>query len=205
MDKQENKQGVLSFNRSTGCYEGMLLVQVDAEIFRRMLLLAIEEDEAADLTDPQTWMRAIERVGNAAYWIGRPHVKITPVTHQTKLEEQKGEPAPKAGRMEEQDAANSLEQTLQAKARVIPPYRWEEMLLTPLSDELSRYEKRPIYQARHREHQVLDSLREAWRRGDFMLDDEAESQEKQHEEAQQTNVTLKLETVAEAVNGNRFH
>ncbi len=43
----------LSFNRQTGYYEGTLLVQIDAEIFRRMVMQAIQEDETVDLTDLQ--------------------------------------------------------------------------------------------------------------------------------------------------------
>ncbi len=73
------KEPTLSFNRETGMYEGLLLVQVDSEIFRRLLIKAVEEDKAADLTDPQTWTRAIASVGKISNWLDRPHVKVTPI------------------------------------------------------------------------------------------------------------------------------
>src|SRR6266702_4464632 len=200
------KEPTLSFNRETGMYEGLLLVQVDSEIFRRLLIKAVEEDKAADLTDPQTWTRAIASVGKISNWLDRPHVKVTPIASpiaQPVPKEVESEPAPQVTEF------NSLREQLEEKARHLPPYLWwEKAVLTELPDAsvvMSRQEKQPLYMARNREREMLTAIRSEWERGKFELDPEAAEQERQHQQEEQGSFMGKLEVVAEAVNGARIH
>ncbi len=77
---QHEKTPNLSLNHETGYYEGTLLVQIDAEIFRRMVMQAIQEDETVDLTDPQAMYAIVARIANVGYWMNRPNVKSTPIS-----------------------------------------------------------------------------------------------------------------------------
>src|ERR1700719_2495147 len=83
--RMENKKAILALNPETGYYEGVALVpslvQVDPDIFRRMLLRAMEEAPGADLTNLHTLEAVVERVGKVTHWIGREdrHVKVTPL------------------------------------------------------------------------------------------------------------------------------
>ena len=214
------KEPTLSFNRETGMYEGMLLVQVDSEIFRRLLIKAVEEDLIADLTDPATWTKAVARVGKITNWLDRPHVKVTPIesrqrpksftmvvfppeAEQPIPKEVESEPAPQVTEF------NSLREQLEEKARHLPPYLWwEKAVLTELPDAsvvMSRQEKQPLYMARNREREMLTAIRNEWERGKFELDPEAAEQERQHQQEEQGSFMGKLEVVAEAVNGARIH
>jgi len=210
------KEPTLSFNRETGMYEGLLLVQVDSEIFRRLLIKAVEEDKAADLTDPQTWTRAIASVGKISNWLDRPHVKVTPIesrlrpksftmvvfppeAEQPIPKEVESEPAPQV------DSFISLREQLEEKVRHLPPYLWEEACLPAIPEGLSIQEKRPIYQERHRSRDILYQIRGEYERGKFELDSEAAEQERQHQQEEQGVFMGKLEVVAEAVNGARIH
>ncbi len=214
------KEPTLSFNRETGMYEGMLLVQVDSEIFRRLLIKAVEEDLIADLTDPATWTKAVARVGKITNWLDRPHVKVTPIesrqrpksftmvvfppeAEQPIPKEVESEPAPQG------DSFVSLREQLEEKARHLPPYLWwEKAVLTQLPDisvPMSREVKQPLYLARHQERDILAQIRQEWERGMFELDPEAAEQERQHQQEEQGVFMGKLEVVAEAVNGSRIH
>ncbi len=195
------KEPTLSFNRETGMYEGMLLVQVDAEIFRRMLIKAVEEDKAADLTDPQTWTRAIASVGKITNWLDRPHVKVIPITT---LQVQ---PTPSIVPIESSRPKTQvalIEEDLREKARYIPPYRWIELLLTPYEYLPPGKEKEAVFQRRHKERRFLEQLRQEWEQGKYQLDDSAAQQEEEHQADERRLLAVKIETVQAAVNGARI-
>src|SRR6266704_3092585 len=208
------KEPTLSFNRETGMYEGLLLVQVDSEIFRRLLI------KAADLTDPQTWTRAIASVGKISNWLDRPHVKVTPIESRQRPKSftmvvfppEAEQPIPKEVESEPSPQVadfNSLRMQLEEKARHLPPYLWwEKAVLTELPDAsvtMSRQEKQPLYMARNREREMLIAIRKEWEHGMFELDPEAAEQERKHQQEEQGAFIGKLEVVAEAVNGARIH
>lgn len=203
------RKPVLSFNKATGnkatgCYEGTLLVQVDAEIFRRLLLKAVEEDDASDLTDPQTWLGAVARVGEITQWIGKPHVKVTPVstveasaaTEVFAHVKQNVHPFHRHSRSEVR---------LREQVRGVAPHLWDEQCLTPCSTERPRKERQHVWNTRHRERRILAMLYEEWQRGEFVLDADAAEHQREYQELQQTGLLSKLEPIASAVNGNRFH
>jgi hypothetical protein len=127
-----HKETTLQFNREKGCYEGHLLVQVDAELFRRLLLQEVAQDEAADLTDPTTWTKAIEKIGNVNRWLNNPHTILTSVGKpvlpssevvQAPLVQKAMRPKPSGSQVSYAD----IENTLRTRARTVPPYQWETL------------------------------------------------------------------------------
>jgi hypothetical protein len=119
-------------------------------------------------------------------------------------------------------------------AQHIPPYLWDEQCVTPtpttemppqedeawesfhtwmknksiynslsLAEQWQRY-RESIGRLRYDERQILKKLRDEWEQGNFILDPEATEQEQRYQESQQTKLAVKLEAVAEAVNGNKF-
>jgi len=195
------KEPTLRFNPETGLYEGTLLVQVDPEIFRRFLIHTVEEDQAADLTDPQTWTRAIAKAGKITNWLGRPHVTISPVAASpTMVEQQPSEVRPMT-------KAKLMENRLREKARQVAPYKWDMECLTPTPPgdaSLSREARAEVGRVRYEERQVLKLLRAEWEAGSFHLEAGAAEAQAAHEQQEQGKVTTKLETVATALNGIRL-
>jgi len=190
---------ILSLNQATGKYEGLLLIQVDAEIFRRLLLRAIEEDEASDLTDPQTWITAIARVGQITRWLDKPHVTVTPVVKQPAPLQEGPSPS-----LRPQTKMALLEERLRGQARSTPPYLWETQCMTPLGDHtLPVKERDDISRLRYDERKFLRRLHEEWEQGTFLLDASAAEQERQYQEEQQRQFTTQVEVMASAVNGMR--
>ncbi len=202
------KEPTLSFNRETGMYEGMLKVEVDAEIFRRLLLRTVEEDTTADLTDPQTWVAAIARVGKIVNWLDKPHVKVTPIT--TSQVQYPPVPAivPVISPIESsrpKTQAALIEEELREKAKYVAPYRWIEILLTPYEYLPPGKEKEAVFQRRHKERRFLEQLRREWEQGNYQLDPEAVQQEEEHQADEQRLLAVKIETVQSAINGARIH
>ncbi len=199
MTEQKSKEPTLSFNRATGYYEGTITVQVNAEIFRRLLLRAVEEDESADLTDPETWVRVIARVGKIMNWLDKPNVKFTPVTPAS--------PEPIDKPVEQKKTQTELlREELREKVRNMPPHQWLDFRLTPIpSKDLDRKEQQRFSNRRHDEKVILERLLEEWEDGQFQISQEAEEQERIYRQSCQDAVIETVEHVAEAVNGNRFH
>ncbi len=193
------KEPTLSFNRATGYYEGTITVQVNAEIFRRLLLRAVEEDESADLTDPETWVRVIARVGKITNWLDKPNVKVTAVAPATP-EPIEQEEIPKKKR------PGGLVEEMREKAQHTAPHLWLDQCRTSLP---SSYADNPeYYRASNRrtdEKRILERLLEEWKDGQFQISQEAEEIERIYRQSCQDAIIETVEHVAEAVNGNRFH
>ena len=215
---QHEKTPNLSLNHETGYYEGTLLVQIDAEIFRRMVMQAIQEDETVDLTDPQAMYAIVARIANVGYWMNRPNVKITPISPSEVKQEailesphsenwggtRRRKPAPKV--QEPKRQKDILEARLRESAMHDPPHLWEERCLTPIAPmTLPEKQRKDIGRLRYDERQVLKKLNEEYVRGEFSLDPEAEEQEREHQAKHLSDLNVKMEAVAEAVNGSRHH
>ncbi|SRR6266704_458052 len=201
------KEPTLSFNRETGMYEGMLLVQVDAEIFRRMLIKAVEEDLIADLTDPATWTRAIASVGKISNWLDRPHVKVMPIATSQVQQPLAPSVVPMISPVAQsrpKTQVTLIEEELREKARYVAPYRWIEILLTPYEYLPPGKEKEAVFQRRHKERRFLEQLHKEWEQGNYQLDPEASQQEEEHQADEQRLLAVKIETVQAAVNGARI-
>jgi hypothetical protein len=210
------KEPTLKLNKETGYYEGLRceLIQVEAELFRRVLLKIVEEDSLADLTDPTTWAQAASKIGKIAYWYDKPHTRITPVeagipvsVPEVQPKEQEN-PETKPTRAT-QVFLSDLEAELEEQAKHLPPYQWEEKLLSPLGPvaHLHKHdlEKQRVYQLRFKQGRILKALYTAWEQGEFILDTEAMNKQQAHALQAETKLETKLETVALAVNGSRFH
>lgn len=210
------KEPTLRLNKDTGYYEGFLLVQVEAELFRRILLKTVEEHETADLTDPTTWADAILKVGRMKPWLDKPHTKVTPVEAVSPVaapevkpkEEEKENPETKPARAK-QVFLLDLEAELREQAKHLPPYQWEEKLLASLEPvaHLNKHdlEKQRVYQLRFKQGKILKELREAWEQGRFILDVAAANEQQAYTQQEEEHITTRLELVAGAVNGSRFH
>lgn len=213
------KEPTLKLNPQTGFYEGLLLVQVEAELFRRLLIKTVEDDQNADLTDPSTWAQAVNRIGKITFWLNRPGVTVKPVELEAETitappaptpgipaipakPKPEPEPTPRAPMLFETE----LEADVRARAAHVPPYEWEEKIMSYLPPELDKHsrEKQHIYQRRFRERKILQALQEEYKNGTFQLDDEAELSQMEHDEQAQKTVTTKIETIAEVVNGSRL-
>jgi len=205
---QHEKTPNLSLNHETGYYEGTLLVQVDAEIFRRMVMNAIQEDETVDLTDPQAMSAIVARIANVGYWMNRPNVKITPISPSPSsvapIEEVK--PTPKVQNPKPETHFERLEMRLREQVAHVPPHLWDEQCLTLVAPpSLSQKERADVGRLRYDERKVLKKLNEEWQCGEFQLDPEAEEQEREHQAKHLSDLNVKMEAVAEAVNGSRHH
>lgn len=208
------KEPTLRLNKETGYYEGLLLVQVESELFRRILLRTVEEHETADLTDPTTWADAITKVGKMKPWLDKPHTKVTPVevilpAAEVKPEEHRTEKPETKLTEAKQGVLSDLETTLREQARHLPPYAWEEKLLASLESvaHLHKHdtEKTRVYQLRCKQGKILKQLYAAWEQGEFILDVTAANEQQAHTQQEENRLTAKLELVAGAVNGSRFH
>lgn len=203
------KEPTLQLNKQTGKYEGYLLVQVEPELFRRILLKTVEEDETLDLTDPSTWASAIERVGKSMYWLDRLHTVVTPVCG-IPLTLPPSEPTVKLEKTVLPHASKSTYQELEAKLREkadkIPPYQWFDMLMTPLPQGLSSSstEKQQAYYIRSDERKILKTLYAEWEDGQFPVNANALLKQTEHEEQEARKSTKKIEAIAGAVNGARL-
>ncbi len=198
------KEPTLQFNKTTGYYEGMLLIQVDSELFRRFLLNAVEEDQAADLTDPETWIAAIAKIGRIVDWIGRPHVTLTPIISpalpsiQAEVQQSESTQKPKT-------KAELLEERLREKARQVAPYKWDDLCLTPIGDHsLPQSVRDDIGRLRYDERQVLKRLRKEWEAGRFSLNPVVAQEQTEYEQQEKSHLTQKIHTMATATNGSRL-
>lgn len=206
----ENNKPTLAFNPSTGYYEGTLKVEVDAEIFRRMILRAIEEDDSADLTNPQVWADIVARVGQISSWINRPHVKVTPVaisdTPSVPISSAPASSEPKKLKTPKKTHKDLLEERLRETAKSVPPHLWDDFCRTPISDK-PRNEKEyaDVSRLRSDERQVLKKLHEEWQQGNFQIEPDADEAEHAYLKSQQLELDTTIEAVAEAVNGNKLH
>lgn len=209
------KEPLLRFNPQSGCYEGMLLIRVDPELFRRFLINAVEEDQAADLSDPQTWASAIARVGKITNWLDRPHTTIMPMTTIPIT----STPAPAASVEKPSTPVkqpsvrtpgarplfSEIEVGLRERARSVPPHLWES-LRTPIPEGLppKSAEKQRIYYIRSDEGRILRTLLAEWTLGEYKLTPEAQREQDEYAAHEAEKVTEKIEAVAEAVNGSRL-
>src|SRR6266700_2889203 len=202
---QHEKTSNLSLNHETGYYEGTLLVQIDAEIFRRMVMQAIQEDETVDLTDLQAMSAIVARIANVAYWMNRPNVKITPIS-PAPSSVAPIEPTPKVQNPKPETHFGRLEMRLREQVAHVPPHLWDEQCLTLVAPpSLSQKERADVGRLRYDERKVLKKLNEEYVRGEFQLDPEVEEQEREHQAKHLSDLNVKMEAVAEAVNGSRHH
>ncbi len=216
-DNQEQKMPTFSLNRNTASYEAFFKIQVDADIFNRVMITAVEEaaSNGVDLTSPQAWETINARVSNPAYWLNRPHVKVTPVAPPVTTEvKQEVQPqplaeiktAPKVQSPQLVRKKDILEARLRESALHVPPHLWEKHCLTPTPPMSSpEKERKDVGRLRYDEKQFLKMLHAEYQRGEFVLDPNATEQERQYQESQQTALAATLESVADAVNGNRIH
>ncbi len=187
------KEPTLSFNRETGYYEGMLLVQVDAEIFRRTLFRYLEENNI-DMLDMQQYQAAIQAITRVGRWVDHPHTlinllretkpkqEVPQVVEETKLLEPM---AHTKKPLHSKYLVPEDEVILRELALRLPVDEWES-LLTPLPANLpigQSKEKEMIYQRRYAERQALNKL-------------------KQELEPARNDM---LHAIAESVNGARIH
>lgn len=204
LDKEE---GSLSFNRSTGLYEGTIRIGIDAEFFRRKLFQRMEENESADLSNPEVLLAIIRSVSKASIWLGHPHTRIL-TTSEPSLprEEPPGTPGGEQPQGRTKMRRGSLIAALRERARGIPPHLWEERCLSPYGDAPSGSKERGrIGSRRGDERAILQKLRVEWEAGTFILEREAVEEEERYQQEQSDKLTQKLEVVALAVNSNGFH
>lgn len=204
---------ILQLNKQTGCYEGTLLVRVDPEIFRRFLMNAIEEDGAADLTDPSVWTQAIAKVGKIENWLGRPHVTLTPIAREVteSASSVKAEAAPPVVKHmfrtidPNRPSYVKIEADLRERARKVPPYLWETLRAPiPAGVKAENPEKQKVYYIRSDQGRALKVLRAEWEAGTYILDPDAAHQQEEHDRQEESKVTTKIEAVATVVNGARL-
>ncbi len=185
---------ILKFNRATGKYEGVFTLQIEAEIFRRLLFQYANENNI-DPADLDAWQRAIAATAQVGNWLNHPHATIT------EMEERSIMPVHQPTALTQ---PSTLQERLCAIAQQTPPHLWEERCLTPTGDKsLPLKERDNIGRLRWREREVLKTLRTAWQNGEFALTPEADAQERAYRGEEQTKLNATLNAVATAVNGVR--
>lgn len=217
-----NKTVTLRYNDEADCYEGFLRVRVSPELFSRLLLQEIQQTTRSDLTNPQTWTRAVEKVGNVTRWLDKPTVEISPVdpeamlAHTISVVERKpvGTPqtSPKITKVGTSYA--EIEARMRERAKAIPPYLWMEQARTPIYSgawDAKKYrlitdspEYKRVSYIRSDEAKILKHLLQEWQSGIFDLTEEAEHLQLDQERSLGEKTTQMIQAVAQAVNGARL-
>lgn len=185
----------LKLNREKGVYEVrvVLVGKVDEGVFRRSLYSWIDKN-GVDVTDPTQWQRAVDEVSKPAFWQGNPNASFTyeevPTLKEKLIEKHKVEESQKKSEpVRIRDVFNSSHRTIptadledfRARAYATPMDQWES-LRTPIPPLEYEGNKQIIYARRHDEKRILEAIAE---------------------ERSQLDI-VKVEAIAEAVNGNRI-
>jgi hypothetical protein len=187
---EQQQEPLLRLNPNTGYYEGTFTVQVEAEIFRRVLFRHVEEYHV-DPTDLNAWEQAITQVARTAKWINHPRAEVRLAQESLNGAKEKEQAKEEEEEKEQEKTPLSTtkylspqeEQVLWEKAMQLPVIAWNT-LLTPLPDELGSQDpkKRPYYMRRYAERRSLEKLKEQL----------------------EPTPAARVEAIASAVNGNRL-
>jgi hypothetical protein len=215
MTERPEEGPFLTLNPETHCYEHECEVEirirvtkrtkVDPERFRGVLLRALEEDEAADLTDPKEYQRITRRILKASFWEGKSTAEVT-----------YDPPLPPGAMVVPLSSVPILEHTptfaeqrkayMEERTRHVPPHLWLEECLTPLlPPSASQKQRDERYYLRDEEKKLLKRFRTAWEKGNYPLDSAAEEEERLYQENNHhADPIERLEAIAKVLNENSF-
>ncbi len=146
----------LKLNKQTNLYEASILIQVEPEIFRRLLSKYLE-DYNIDPANIEDYIEALYNVSKVSRWLEHKRVTIViPEQEPIKLQE------PERHAVNMRSLTKQEVEELRNKALVIPVDQWE-FLKTPLVPWTKKgeniKERNRAYQKRFDEKLVLDALK----------------------------------------------
>jgi|SRR5579864_4463518 len=147
----------LGLNRTTGKYELVFKLEVDADCFTQALFSYAKKNNI-DPTNLLEWEQAIHHVASFEQWKEHPHARIVlggEEQPKTRQEIPAPEPAQEtrwASPTEEEKKA------LRDRALDLPVSEWDS-LKTPIPQDIHYSQKKWCYQRRSYEQKVLDALK----------------------------------------------
>lgn len=159
-ERRANMEQTLKLNKQTNLYEASILIQVEPEIFKRMLYRYLEEQNI-DPGNIEEYQTALYNVSKVSRWLEHKRVTVVIPEQEPIMLQEPSKSDLASGFVTKRLTLQEIRK-LRDDAMALPVDQWDT-LLTPLlpfdKPGDNKQERNYVYQRRYDEKKVLDALK----------------------------------------------